>query len=264
MNIAQLILTCRDENQKNSVFGLALVSLNMADLLASFITLFGGATFFVAMLDCDFFKNAKRPFLAATVFPVTSSITHVVFIAIQRVIAVALPLRVGRILTRSRCHVILALLWAISVAIAVFIYFHPKLGGMSLTVVIIALGIALVVIYSVICCKTMKRSIVNDVTGDMQRRRRQSEKQMVKYAVAISAVFIVCNYPRSLYNFIEYPSTLLNVSVFLYCINPSMDTLLYFMSSYCKRRRERRRERSSPASTPMGNIQLRNFRQYQM
>ncbi len=244
-NLIQLVLICRDKNQKSSVFGLALISLNIADLLSAFFLCSDGIFSHLLLREIVDFKllaSHKSLLAAALAFSLTSSFTHVVFIAVQRVVAVVYPLKVKKIFTKSRCHFILVLLWVISVSLAVFVYFHMKLGIQSLAGIGIVSGITLIIIYSVVCYKAKKRNILNDGNVEMQRRRRQQDKQILKYSVAITIVFVICNYPRSFHEFLTYPRNIYIASVFLYCINPVLDPLLYFIYGYCRRKRERERE----------------------
>ncbi len=245
-NVTQLILFCRDKNRNRSPFGLTLLSLNAADVLASIAICLLGITHFAVLVDSALFKSLKQVVTSALAFSLLSSITHIAFIAIQRVMAVARPLKVKRIITKSRCYIILALMWIVSVALAIAVLFAYKQGFMVLGGMGIAIGIALMVLYSVIYYKTKKRNSFDNTNGDMQRRRRQSEREVLKYSVAVTAVFVVCNYPKGLDHFIKFPLCLQITFNFLFSINPLLDTLLYFLISYCKRRRER--NRAKPAS----------------
>ncbi len=161
--------------------------------------------------------------------------------------AVAFPFKVRRIVTKSRCYIILALMWIVSVALAIAVLFAYKLGFMALGGAGIAIGIALMILYSVVYYKTMNQSIVDNASENMQRRRRQSEREVLTYSIAVTVVFIVCNYPKGLDHFIKFPLYLQIAFNFLFSVNPLLDTLLYFMLSYCKRRRAR--NRANPSST---------------
>ncbi len=248
-NAIQLSLICRDKNQKKTVFGLALISLNIADLLASILICLEGTTIFMMLfktIDLESFENFEEPLYAAVTFSLASSFTHVVYIAMQRVIAVAYPFKVRQILTKTRCYVILAILWMISISLAIFVYFDTYSGFIALGYVMLTTGVAMIILYSIVCYKTLKRGILNtseDVS--MRRRRRESERRVLVYSIAITIVYIVCNYPEGLNEFIEYPKFLYIASDFLYSVNPLLDTLLYFMASYCRRRREGGRSQSA-------------------
>ncbi len=241
-NIAQLVISSRDKNRNKTPFGLVLLSLNIADLLASVVTCLMGTVYFLILfmvIDLVLFKTlmeAVRIFLALSV---TSSFTHIGFIAVQRVIAVAFPFKVKQILTKSRCCIILVLLWIVSLALAGIIF---RFGFKSLAGISMVVGFALMILYSVVGYKTMKRNIVSTADEDLQSRRRQVEREVLVYSIPVTVVFIVCNYPKSLDQFFIYPPYLHLTADFLHYVNPSLDTLLYFMSSYCRRKTQRQRE----------------------
>ncbi len=238
-NTIQFILICRDRQLRNSAFGIALLSLNIADLLASIAFCIRGITNLVVAfmaVDKTLLINFKNPVYAVIAFSLTSSLA---VIAIQRVIAVAFPLRVKQIITKSRCYIVLALVWVVSVVLAIFVYFATALGFKSLACISISIGAALLILYSVVCYRTMKRNIVDNVSEETLRRRRRSERGLLIYSVAITILYIVCNYPESFHNFIDFPQPVSHISDFLFSINPSLDTMLYFMLRYCKRRRQR-------------------------
>ncbi len=254
-NIVQLVLNCRDEFQKSSVFSLALLSLNIADLLAAIAIFLRGVTIvliiFTIIDDGTVFTRATE---IAIIFSLTSSFTHVAFMATQRVIAVALPLKVKQIITKSRCCVVLLLIWLVSVASAVAVYFNVDTGSKTLACIGIAVGLALISMYSFIGYKTVRRdqqNVVNNASEEMQRRRRRSERDVLIYSVAIASIFIICNFPNGISSFVEYSKYLQIVSETLYSINPFFDSLLYFVVNYCRRKRER--ERRHPAPLELGN-----------
>ncbi len=169
-------------------------------------------------------------------------------------IAVASPFKVKQIITMSRCHIILALMWIISVALAIFVFFFIKLGFQVLAGIVIATNIALIISYSVVCYKTTKRNMASNASDNMQRRRRQSENEVLRYSVAVTITFMICIYPYCIEVFIGYQKYINLPSSFLFSVNPLLDTLLYFVLSYCKRRRERDRANTAPIE----NIQMSN------
>lgn len=241
-NIAQLVISCRDKNRKISAFGLVLLSLNIADLLASVAICLLGTLYFMIrfmVIDLALFKSLKQVVNVGIAFSLASSFTHVAFIASQRVIAVAFPFKVKQIFTKSRSCIVLALLWVVSIALAGIV---SKFGFKSLAGISITVGIALMIFYSVVGYKTMRQNIINSANEDSQRRRRQSEREVLVYSMAVTFVFIICNYPKSLNEFFRYPSYLHLTGDFLYSVNPLLDTLLYFMSNYCRRKRQRQRQ----------------------
>ncbi len=240
VNIVQLILSCRDKNQRISAFGVALLSLNIADFLAAMILFIEGALLYIhAVMKINFpLTHWIEVAIAALVFLYTSSFTHVVWIAIQRLVAVVFPLRVKQIFLISRCYVMLVSIWVISVVPAFVSQINIKLAASLLVFIAITTGISLIVFYSVICFKTMNRNIANDAGGVLQKRRQKSEREVLLYSLAITAVFIICNFPVSITILLELPLNSFTIACdILYCLSPFLNSLLYFAWSYNKRRR---------------------------
>ncbi len=255
-NVIQLILICRDKSQKNSVFGLSIFSLSIADLLASFTILLRGVVPIMAVcgvIDSRLLRELDHLTIVATIFSFCSSFTHLFFIAILRLIAVALPFKVKQIVSRRRCYFILALVWVASLALALSSYFSFEAVVVSACLTMLS-GVMLVILYSVICYKTLKRNMHHNFSEEAQRRRRQSDRNVLWYSVAITAVFIVCNYSEVMRAFLEYPASMKILSAALFNLNPFLDTLLYFAWNYWKQRRQAN-VNQSPAvrNTPQGN-----------
>ncbi len=247
-NTIQLVFICRDRARKKSAFCLTLLSLNIADLLASLVFLSQGLLMIMRhslLIDFLLFNYIFKTFYSAGIFSVTSSYCHVVFIALQRVIAVALPLQVKHIFTKSRCFVILALMWIISLILPIIVYFYIG-AAFLMAVMSMITSLILTILYSVICYKTMKRGIVDNIGENMQRRREQSDKHVLMYSVAISIAFVVSNLPTSVNSFIPYPFVLSVISNILIILNPFLDTLLYFLWNYYKHKKQRLGNRALP------------------
>ncbi len=237
-NLIELVLLCRDKMEITSVFRLALLSLNIADLLVSLVVLLIGVTYAVHM---SIFNANNLPlykylvYRMSIVFSVNLSLTHILFIAIQRLIAVVFPLKVKHIMTKSRCCFILSLLWLFSVTFAAMVYFYAEMFVIIHYLTIIT-GVLLILMYSVICCKTMKASMASFSSEEMQRRRQKSDKEVLLYSLAITGVFIVCNFLNSMRTFFEYSFYLIVTAETLLTLNPFTDTVSYFAWSYYKRR----------------------------
>ncbi len=227
-SVIQLVLVYRDKDRRDSVFRLSLISLNVADLLSS-------VSFVLRGNDLIFSQGIERLIFASILFSLTSSFCHVLFLAIQRLIAVVFPFKVKRILTRSRCYIFLSVMWVVSVASSFLFYFASgKLRGFCCLVMIV--GILLMITYSVICYRKKKSNITsNNISQDMRRRRQQSDRRVFIYSLAITTVFVICNFPVALEVLILPPSYIyFSTAEVLLSLNPFLDTLLYFVWSYAK------------------------------
>ncbi len=238
-NAIQIALLRRDENQKKSTFAIALLSLNIADLLASILYMFRGGISIMAVLGAAslaLLEEWKKPMMSALLFSLTSSFTHLIFIAIQRVLAVTFPLKIKVILTKSKSFLILAALWAFSLTPALTNYFHPKIFG-TVPYITILTAVTLLITYSIICYKARKQNSLNNMNEAMRRRRQQTDKEVLVYSIAVTTVFIVCNLPKTISMFLHPPVYLMAVCDVLYTSNPFIDPLLYFAWSFLKRKR---------------------------
>ncbi len=236
-NFVQLILTCCDKTGRKSVFNLSLISLNVADLLFSSALVLQGICF-ISQVDLHS-SLLKSIVWTMILFSMISSLTHVLFISIQRVIAVLFPFQVNQIITKSRCLVILSLLWTISIVPALIALFYDYAHAATSYFVVIT-GVLLMIMYSVIYIKTTRRNMVNNASEEMQRRRQLSDRQLLYHSVVLTVVFIICNYPMAITRMTE---KFINVPIFflvntLFSLNPLFDTLLYFIWSCLKRRRQ--------------------------
>ncbi len=251
-NSIQLIFSCRQRTQEGSVFGYSLLSLNIADILASLITLSLGLTNILAqcmVIDSALFKDLEYALLPAILLSVTSSFCHVIFIAMQRVIAVPYPLKVQQILNKTRSCILLVIMWFFFVTLAVVPYVFAFL--------VMITGITLTVLYSIVCYKTMNRNIVNNESEEQRRRRQQSDKDILLYSVSITILFMISCLPKAIDILHKYPPAMLIISHILFSLNPFFDTVLYFVWSIYKRRK--RRQAIANHAQPAANLQ-RGFR----
>ncbi len=178
-NIAQLILFCRDGNQNKTPFVLTLRSLNVTDLMASSAFCLLGIAYCMlgsALIDLALFESLIKPLYAVIALSLTLSITHMVFIALQRVIAVASPFKVKQIVTKSRFYIMLTVTWIISIILAVVVLFLHKVGFKVLSSISIIFGIALMISYSVVCTRRKNRmSLITPVEirlGDASPKKK--------------------------------------------------------------------------------------------
>ncbi len=128
-NLVQMIFICRDKKQRDSVFGITLLSLSISDIFVSIVLLYRGISCLLLLslvVDLNIFY---KHFLLADlgiVFSFASSFSHVIFIVVMRILALVFPLRIKRIITKSRCKIILVLLWLFSICFVTTSYFAIK------------------------------------------------------------------------------------------------------------------------------------------
>ncbi len=242
VNSVQLILSCVDRSRTDSIFNIVLRSLNISDIFASMAFLFRGLLFilglFTKTIEFMLFLELFWISNTAVMFSLACSFMHIMFIAIQRVLAVAFPLKIKQIITKTRCYIILAMLWVVSVTLAFINYFYAGVVSSILSLIALVAGAILVITYFIICYKMMKRNVLDVNNIEMQRRHQQRNREVLLYSVAITVFFIICHYPESIKPFVRFTDLFSFISKTLYPLNPILDTCLYFLWSYYKRRKQ--------------------------
>ena len=238
-NICQVVFVCRDKRQTRSVFGTTLLSLSISDIFVSIVLLFRGCNIFLGIFSV--YDQSKLNQLGAwtnpaLLFSFASSFSHVVFIGVLRAFSIVFPLKINQIFTHFRCKIILALLWVESISLTLFAYFIA--GNILFAYLAITTSCLLILAYSFICYTKYKLNAIQN-NEQMQRHGQESDKDVLIYSITLTFIFCLCTLPEALSFFIKYPLLLKYIDVFLYSINPFLDTMLYFFSSFCKQRRER-------------------------
>ncbi len=235
-NLMQLFFVCRDKKQRKSVFGMILLSLCVADIIVSVVQLYRGIIGLLTLLlviDLKLLSKLLFPSLLAFIFSVASSFSHVVFIALLRVLSLVFPFRIKQIFTKLRSKIILVFLWLFSIGFIIIDHFTMKFLWPYLA---ITTSFILLLAYSIICYRMCKRRGIQG-NESTQRNREQSDKYVFVYSMALTFIFCVCNLPAAISVFIEMPMVGRYVGIFLHSMNPLIDPLLYFFASYCKQRR---------------------------
>ena len=128
-NLVQMIIIGRDKKQRNSVFGITLLSLNISDIFISIVQLYRGillVLFLLLVIDLNLVLKIGKHTDLVIIFSLASSFSHVIFIAVMRILALVFPMRIKRIITKSRCTIILFFLWLLSIGFVTISQFIIK------------------------------------------------------------------------------------------------------------------------------------------
>ena len=113
LNAVQIRMITR-KRKRRQPFQITLLSLSVADLLIAITLLTSGVDYLLISLNIAHFKGwfylVQLSFYG---FSLLSSMLHVSFIALQRLLAVLYPLRIKRILTGRRCLIAIAVIWVL-------------------------------------------------------------------------------------------------------------------------------------------------------
>ena len=162
-----------------------------------------------------------------------TSAIHVLFIAVQRLIAVLYPLKVSILITRKRCIKTICILWLIScvASLPVSLKFYDYQLIFMYSPLVIAC--AIVVCYVIINIKmwTRKRP-----TASGQSSNNMS---VLIYSISITAIFMICTFPYTIYT-ILYPQNVLNGKIaayafYLFYLQVILDPVVYFFSHIWKK-----------------------------
>ena len=211
-------------------FDITLVSLAISDLLlALFLAI---TTVLNYVLPIGITSTLYRKIFIFFFFLLSSSSAlHMLFIAIQRLIAVLYPLKVSILITRKRSAITLLLLWLISITASIpitnYIYQRIVISTPFISAIIV------VVCYFIISLNMMKRR-AQAVTG----QQRQNISVLV-YSVSITVIFLICTLPFAIFAIQEHvplarmslPSYVLH----LFYLQVVLDPILYFFCQAWKR-----------------------------
>ena len=215
-------------------FDITIISLAISDLL-----------FVLTPLVLDGFIYGVPNWIASewyymalvycTYSSIFSSVLHMVFIAIQRLIAVLYPLKASIWITRKRCIITVLLLWLASVAAAapvpmgLYIYNRIILFSPFVSAGVIA------TCYFVINLRLMTRKAP---TGGDQQGQNIS---ILVYSISVTAIFMICIFPSTLYTLnqnvpvskMQYP----DYATYLFYLQAVLDPIVYFFFQFWKRGR---------------------------
>ena len=181
-NAALLIMLFR-ARKSESLFNKTLASLAVANLISDVCFAVSGTLFtyqtlakiweFENMLILVRLQFANRAFIAV-------SLSHIVFIAVQRFVAVYFPFRFKRIFTTKLTWMILVLIWALPLAATVLFHYVIRSDNdpdVPVAYSIILLGVILTICYTFILIRliiqrklTSAMTINNNPTSDTKHK----------------------------------------------------------------------------------------------
>ena len=215
-------------------FDISVLGVCVADLIASIILLSDAILtymFFTKKLAESDLDIVLIFFLIGFYFSMAISFYLTLFIAIQRLLAVYLPLKFRIYFTRRRCCYCLAFAWTMSFLTTMQAYLWDfRIFAFGL----ITCGCLLIVCYIAICCTVYKRQKLYSAVAQNQNQR---SRRTLMHCVSITITFIVCTFPFAISTTkMKEMHILPGVNTFLMILNPLFNSLLYFVSSRSKQR----------------------------
>ncbi len=230
VNAVEIGCICHKGKQRTT-FDLVLLSLSISDLLVSS----SFSIMYFAMLYLESWLMLATYFFGVPgLLSTFSSIFHAIFIGIQRICAVAFPLKVNRILGKFRCIVVIVLLWIASIGITLALILFPGVYSHAMGPSVLTSVILLILLYSCLLCIIKRKPTLSS------RTREQSNKRVMIYSFALMLVNLCCIFPFGIIQFyhIFYSSPIwfIRMSLIILICNPLFNSLLYFFISYCRKR----------------------------
>ena len=237
LNMSQIIVTCQRKCKK-APFDLSVISLSIADLFSSCFTLF--FMIYWHLIHNSFIKHI--PVIASInvvglQFSVLSSMFHLGFIAIQRVFAVISPLMFRLRFTSTFCSRSVAVIWVLSLTASVLNIFVTSSDIIGY--IVLSSELLLIVTYSIICFQVKKQDGTSQALQSVERHRKSAFRRIFLYSVCMSFAFVLCTLPSALYatHIVKRsdPSYVYEWVRWMFYLNPTVDSILYFYFKKGKR-----------------------------
>ena len=256
-----LISILHKYKSKKTVFQITIFSLGVADFLVSLVMIYSGIYFICE--DLEIFPNSQQFLLVLhgnLIFCQISSFLHVLFIAVERLLAVFYPLRFRHVFTKKICITVLAIIWAASFPLSFVKHNHLKFIYKPL---IIVCAVFLLCVYSAICTQlTRRRRSV--IARTISEKDNASLWKIVAHSFVVTIAFLVCILP---YVVITNMSSVLGmVARLLVAGNVLINPIVYFLFAHYKKairsqsfasaNRRRQQTRANPCSKEEPPINL--------
>lgn len=237
-NLAQVMFIFR-KKKRRSLFDMTILSLSAADLLASTMFIMHGLRKLFTQQGEPVSNVILRFAWTGCYFSTSSSVLHIIFIAIQRVMIIHFPLKCKRWFTKTRIFVTLLIIWLGSAAFASpsSVKLYPS---QAMSWVIFASGTIIVAAYAVVCVE-MKRKIERQETAANNLARhsasgKSSNKVVIFHSFAIMLTFLLCTFPYGVARFFSHKSVVYVICDIIFAVNPFLDPVLYFFLAKCRQK----------------------------
>ena len=253
LNSTEIILIIK-KRKSMTTFDLILMNLALADLIVGLSMLVlaiyskGNGTDFT-LRSGDRWSYA---IFATKVFAVFSSITNILAISLDRVLAVKVPIKHKVWMSCENAKWIICVVWLTSlvftfIAAGLQISYsesfynngHFSLGFVYLFAISVLLfGVIFVVTYSYIVWKVVlqRNEFDKRSKGRTGLRKIARQKNLVLYCVFVVLTYMVCTYPLAISTIVTSGSQTLSKRCILLIVNSTLDPFVYFVKGYLDQR----------------------------
>ena len=250
LNTWQILLIMKKEKNKTA-FDNTLVSLAISDLLYAICSLVTPMTLKYLPSHHSWFKPSVSVIFSAGTFTISSSVFHVVYIAIERIILVYYPLKHIIFVRRRIGLIVIAIVWFLSLFTTIIctVYMHNTYKDIvvaSASSLNIGLGLAVLILYLSLVLKLKQiskvaREGINHGSTIAATTSRRQKRVMIN-SFAVTLVYIGCIYPPCITNVIQDKEEYyfyVGIFLSLQCV---LDPLVYFFIHYCRRTTPRQKD----------------------
>ena len=220
LNSLEMIMILKG-GQYRVPFQMSVLSLAVADFLTSLTVAICSVLIFSLKIGSQDYQMAESFYILVVIFSTISSQLHVIFITIQRLIAVLFPFNCKRIMTSFRCGLMLALIWVLSLVVTGLI----KYMFFAVNALTIVSGVVIGFSYILIVYRIRNRPITSN---------RDSTKglDLILYSGILFILFVACYFPFTIYTFIKGYKTDNGpwiIIYYMYWLNIVTNPLVYFL-----------------------------------
>ena len=264
LNVAQIVVMIYKKKTKVP-FEKTLLSLALADafvsiskflFLASIYLLLGG----IIIITTPW--KVIGVFNLMVGFSIYFAMCHSIFIAVQRIYAVFLPIEFRENFTSGICLVSIFAVWVVSLALSALEIFLRNFNG-YVYIMLAASGV-LILCYTMICCHVRSQRSRVSISTNPQQQNDSTSRTLV-YSVLVTAAFLFCTVPHVVNMLIRSDSYFaLRITGLMLTLNPVVDSLLYFAFSHMSQKKcccfpgnaHRAREAETVAITRSSHLEL--------
>ena len=260
VNAIQIVLMfCKRE--KKTVFDITLISLSLTN--AASAACFGAFGTILTYHTLNLYWTVKAIITyfhlrSVSDYCITISLFHIIFIAIQRFVAVTFPLRFKAFITKKITLVVLILIWIVCGTMMILdrcVFTFTK-RRMALAYLIFICGVSLAVLYCFVFYKVLKqRRAMQNVTSHVANT--SNSYKLLFNSIGVTVVFIILTFPYAANVLDGYKLHDVYAGLFasFLAIKTVFDPMIYFFINRCRRCRCTRAARNvEPIPGTHGNL----------
>ena len=224
INFVEIVILIRNRKRLTN-YECLLLSLSVSDLLVGLTK--GSANLLVSMGNLQVASEQERLIVC---FSVACSLTHTIAITLDRLFAVAYPMKHRVLSTRKNTIVLLIIAWSFSLLVFPIKFISMNHVKVSLSVLIIVISLLILMTYSFIINKAViKRRrflLTTNSQSSEQSIKMKREFNLVCMCFLISITFITMSVPFSISAIIDGEPSL--NARFLLIANSIANPMMYF------------------------------------